>query len=334
MSPTNTSEKALEAYIERFLSGGVTGASPNAGASDEDPGSYGGKGLGYVRGLSKDYNPEYALDTAKLWEFLEATQGEELAKLHYKPDWKQQIIERLHRKLKKDSILAILKRGLDVDNAHLDFLYRLPYNELNPKVTARFESNIFSITRQIYFSQADAQSVDMVLFINGLPIATIELKNPWTGQNVTHAKKQYCYDRDPKETLFQFRRCLVHFAVDPDEVWMTTKLDGASTYFLPFNLGYKHGKGNPPNPDGPKSAYLWQEILTRQSLTNIIEHYAKVTEVKDKKSGKTKVSLFFPRYHQLQVVRNILADVKEKGVGERYLIQHSAGSGKSHYSKI
>jgi hypothetical protein len=130
MSPTNTSEKALEAYIERFLSGGVTGASPNAGASDEDPGSYGGKGLGYVRGLSKDYNPEYALDTAKLWEFLEATQGEELAELHYKPDWKQQIIERLHRKLKKDSILAILKRGLDVDNAHLDFLYRLPYNEL------------------------------------------------------------------------------------------------------------------------------------------------------------------------------------------------------------
>ena len=330
MSPSNTTEAALEASIERFLSGDITVDAPEQYKGDEDPGAYGGKGVGYVRGLSKDFNAEFALDTAKLWEFLEATQADELAKLHYKSDWKQQVIERLHRKLKKDGILSVLKKGLDVDNAHLELLYRQPYNDLNPTVTAKFESNVFSVTRQIYFSATDQKSVDMVLFINGLPIATLELKNPWTGQNVNHAKKQYCFDRDPKETLFNFRRCLVHFAVDPDEVWMTTKLDGKSTYFLPFNRGNQHGKGNPVNPNGPKSAYLWQEILTRHSLCNIIEHYAKVVEEKSKKTSKVKRAMYFPRYHQLQVVRNILTDVQSKGVGQRYLVQHSAGSGKSH----
>ena len=330
MSPSNTTEAALEASIERFLSGGVTGEAPEQYIGDEDKGGYGGKGAGYARGLSKDFDAEFALDTAKLWEFLEGTQPDELAKLHYKPDWKRQVVERLHRKLKKDGILSVLKKGLDVDNAHLELLYRQPYNDLNPVVTAKFESNIFSVTRQIYFSTTDQQSVDMVLFINGLPIATIELKNPWTGQNVNHAKKQYCLDRDPKETLFNFRRCLVHFALDPDEVWMTTKLDGKSTYFLPFNRGNQHGKGNPLNPDGPKTAYLWQEILTRHSLCNIIEHYAKVVEDKDPKTKKVKTALYFPRYHQLQVVRNLLADAQAHGVGQRYLIQHSAGSGKSH----
>lgn len=224
-----------------------------------------------------------------------------------------------------------MKKGLDVDNAHFDLLYRLPYNELNPEVTAKFESNVFSVTRQVYFSTVDQKSVDMVIFLNGLPLATLELKNPWTGQNVNQAKKQYRDDRDPKETLFQFKRCLVHFAVDPDEVWMTTKVDGKSTYFIPFNKGLPNGqgKGNPVNPSGHKSAYLWQEILTRHSLSNIIEHYAKLTVEKDK-AGKTKETLYFPRYQQLQVVRNLLADVQQKGIGKRYLIQHSARSGKSH----
>jgi len=330
---TDTTEAALEACIERFLTGDVSAPTSNDGKLKEDGANYqAGKGVGYVRGKSSDYNAEFALDEVKFWQFLEATQADELAKLHYKPDFKRQVVERLHRKLKKDGILSVLKKGLDVDNAHFDLLYRLPYNTLSDKVIAKFDSNVFSVTRQIYFSTADSKSVDMVIFLNGLPIATLELKNPWTGQNVTHAKKQYCFDRDPKETLFQFRRCLVHFAVDPDEVWMTTKLDGKSTYFLPFNKGLPHGqgKGNPVNADGHKSAYLWKEILTRHSLTNIIEHYAKVTEEKDKKTGKVKKTLFFPRYHQLQVVRKLLADVQDRGVGQRYLIQHSAGSGKSH----
>jgi type I restriction enzyme R subunit len=190
-----------------------------------------------------------------------------------------------------------------------DLLYRLPYNDLNPDVKAAFESNRFSVTRQVHYSVADPlKSVDMVLFINGLALATLELKNPWTGQNVNHAKKQYREDRDPNETLFHFRRCLVHFAGDPDEVWMTTKVDGVGTYFLPFNQGQPNGagKGNPPNPFGPKSAYLWADVLTRQSLCNIIEHFAKVVEEVDKETKKTSTILYFPRYHQLQVVRKLL----------------------------
>jgi type I restriction enzyme, R subunit len=326
---SNTTEAALEANIERHLTGGVSETAVSKGINQPPTGDYGGKG--YLRGKTSDFNAEYAIDEAKFWQFLEATQAAELAKLHYKPDWKHQILERLHRKLKKDGILAVLKKGLDVDNAHFTLLYRLPYNDLNPDVTAKFESNVFSVTRQVYFSSVDQKSVDMVVFLNGLPLATLELKNPWTGQNVNHAKKQYRDDRDPKETLFQFKRCLVHFAVDPDEVWMTTKLDGKSTCFLPFNKGLPNGqgKGNPVNPDGHKSAYLWQEILTRHSLSNIIEHYAKLTVEKDK-ADKSKETLYFPRYQQLQVVRLLLADVQAKGLGLRYLIQHSAGSGKSH----
>lgn len=328
--PSDTSEKALEACIERHLTGEVLGGKgiTDAEGAEQEQEAFAHKG--YRRGESGDFVPEFAIDHKLFWEFLENTQSEELAKLHYKPDWKLQVVERLHRKLKKDGILAVLKKGLDVDNAHLTLFYRQSYNDLNPDVQQRFESNIFSVTRQIYFSNADEKSVDMVVFLNGLPVATMELKNPWTGQNVNHAKKQYRETRDPKETLFQFRRCLVHFAVDPDEVWMTTKLDKEKTYFLPFNRGHNHGKGNPVNPDGHRTAYLWTEILPRKSLSNIIEHYAKVVKSKDRKTGKVKIDLFFPRYHQLQVVQRLLADARHRGAGQRYLIQHSAGSGKSH----
>lgn len=334
MTPSKTNEAALEACIERHLTGGTSGAAipGKAGVELPEPVYQSGRGAGYLRGRSSDFNAEFAIDEAKFWQFLEATQPAELAKLHHKADWKRQVLERLHRKLKKDGILAVLKKGLDVDNAHLALFHRLPYNDLNPEVAARFESNVFSVTRQLYFSKTDHKSVDMVVFLNGLPLATLELKNPWTGQNVNQAKKQYRTDRDPKETLFQFRRCLVHFAVDPDEVWMTTKLDGRDTYFLPFNKGQPNGqgKGNPVNPDGHKTAYLWQDILTRHSLSNIIEHFAKITEEKDPKTKQVRQTLYFPRYHQLEVVRKILADLKKEGIGKRYLIQHSAGSGKSN----
>jgi type I restriction enzyme R subunit len=334
MTTSKTNEAALEACIERHLTGGTSGPTvpPSASLTEEPPVVQNGKGAGYQRGRSTDFNAEFAIDEVKFWQFLEATQPQELAKLHHKPDWKRQVLERLHRKLKKDGILSVLKKGLDVDNARFELLYRLPYSDLNPEVAARFERNVFSVTRQLYFSPHDHKSVDMVIFLNGLPLATLELKNPWTGQNSSHAKKQYRESRDPKETLFQFRRCLVHFAVDPDEVWMTTKLDGTATYFLPFNKGLPdgQGKGNPVNPTGHKTAYLWQDILTRHSLSNIIEHFAKVTEDKDKKTGKVRQTLYFPRYQQLEVVRKILADVKANGIGRRYLIQHSAGSGRSN----
>lgn len=340
---TDTTEKALEACIERHLTGGVSaldGKVADAGGGNYEGKPNGDRGgaaalppahAGYRRGLRGDFNREFAIDEAMFWEFLESTQAAELAKLQHKPDWKRQVLERLHRKLKKDGLLVVLKKGLEVDNAKLTLFYRLPYNDLNPEVSARFAANIFSVTRQVHFAALDQQSVDMVVFLNGLPVATLELKNPWTGQNVNHAKKQYRDDRDPKETLFQFRRCLVHFAVDPDEVWMTTRLDGPATYFLPFNRGLPggQGKGNPVNPGGHKTAYLWQDILTRHSLANIIEHFARFTEEKDK-DGKIAQTLYFPRYHQLEVVRKILGHAKANGVGQRYLIQHSAGSGKSN----
>ncbi|MBX9818440.1 MAG: DEAD/DEAH box helicase family protein, partial [Burkholderiaceae bacterium] len=206
-----------------------------------------------------------------------------------------------------------------------------PYNDLNPEVAANFEANRFSMTRQVHYSQTDTfKSVDMALFVNGLAVATLELKNPWTGQNVQNAVRQYRTDRDPKEPLFEFGRCLVHFAVDPDEAFMCAQLAGNDSNFLPFNKGFNYGKGNPVNPNGHKTAYLWQEILPRRSLTNIIEQFAKFTVEKDKKTGKERKALFFPRYHQLDVVRGILMDAQQKGVGQTYLIQHSAGSGKSN----
>lgn len=309
---SQTDEAALETHIE------------NALAKD-----------GYCIGNPADFDREFAIDGKLFWQFLEATQPKELAKLKDRPNWQRLLLERLNKKIKKDSVLAVLKKGLDIDDAHFDLLYRLPYNDLNPEVVANFESNIFSVTRQVHYSQGlgssdTFKSVDMVLFVNGLAIATLELKNPWTGQNVHHAIKQYRTDRDPREPLFEFGRCLVHFAVDPDEAWMCAQLAGNDSNFLPFNKGFNFGKGNPVNPKGHKTAYLWEDILPRRSLTNIIEQFAKCTVEKDKKTGKERKALFFPRYHQLDVVRGILADARQHGVGQTYLIQHSAGSGKSN----
>jgi len=305
---SQTNEAALESHIE------------NALAKD-----------GYRLGDPADFDREFAVDAKLFWDFLEATQPKELAKLKDRPNWQRLVLERLNKKIKKDSVLAVLKKGLDIDDAHFDLLYRLPYSDLNPEVTANFEANRFSVTRQVHYSQTDTfKSVDMALFVNGLAVATLELKNPWTGQSVQNAVRQYRTDRDPKEPLFEFGRCLVHFAVDPDEAFMCAQLVGNDSNFLPFNKGFNYGKGNPVNPNGHRTAYLWQYILPRKSLANIIEQFAKFTVEKDKKTGKERKSLFFPRYHQLDVVRRILSDARQNGVGQTYLIQHSAGSGKSN----
>ncbi len=176
----------------------------------------------------------------------------------------------------------------------------------------------------------DARALDLGLFINGLPIATFELKNSLTKQTVEDAVEQYQRDRDPRERLFEFGRCVVHFAVDDSEVRMCTELSGKGSWFLPFNKGYHDGAGNPPNPDGLKTDYLWKEMLTPAGLTNILENYAQIVEEKDPRTGKKKRKQVWPRYHQLGVVRQALADVRAHGAGKRYLIQHSAGSGKSN----
>lgn len=255
---------------------------------------------GYHLGENKDFNPQIAIDTAKLWQFLETTQPEELDKLKYNPDWQKIVLDRIDRKIKKNSLLPLLKKGLDIDSAHLTLFYSQPYNDLNPEIQANFQKNIFSVTRQIHFSTTDtALSIDLVIFINGLPIITIELKNQWTNQTVYDAKKQYC-GRDYQQPLFNFGRCLVHFALDTDEVWMTTRLNGKSTYFLPFNQGNNNGKGNPINPNGHKTSYLWEDILSRSSLANILEHFVLLEgNPKDVLKNKT---LIFPRYHQRDVV--------------------------------
>ncbi len=283
---------------------------------------------GYHQGSNQDFDRAFAIDTAKLWQFLETTQAEELEKLKDRPNWQRMILERIDRKIKKNGVLSLLKKGLSLDDAQLTLFYSQPYNDLNPQIQANFEKNIFSITRQLHFSTTEPTlSIDLVIFLNGLPIITIELKNPWTNQTVYHAKKQYS-QRDFKEPLFNFARCLVHFAVDTDEVWMTTKLNGKSTYFLPFNKGNNNGKGNPINPNGHKTSYLWEDILTRTSLANILEHFV-LLEGKPKDVLKDK-TLIFPRYHQRDVVNQLLTDAKENGTGKTYLIQHSAGSGKSN----
>jgi len=241
-----------------------------------------------------------------------------------------QFLHRLQGEIAKRGVVDVLRGGIKHGPAHVDFFYGTP-TPGNVKAAERFAANIFSVTRQLRYSRVEtALALDMAVFINGLPIATFELKNKLTKQTVLDAVQQYQRDRDPKELLFQFGRCAVHFAVDDHEVRFCTHLKGKGSWFLPFNQGYNDGAGNPPNPAGLATDYLWKESLSKAGLTDILENYAQVVEEKDEKTGKKRYKQIFPRYHQLKVVRMLLANAAESGVGRRYLIQHSAGSGKSN----
>lgn len=333
---SKTNEQALESKIEKRLTGSCLEdlVTQNVDLSSiHDRVELYRAGNGYFIGLPQDFNAKYAIDELRFWDFLQSTQKDELAKLQKQSDWKLKILERLDRMIKKYGILRLFRKGLDIDDAHFTLLYPLPLASSSKTVIDHFESNQFSATRQLRYSTTNpGEEFDMVLFVNGLPFATMELKNHWTGQTAkVHGQNQYKYKRDITQPLLNFGRCIVHFAVDTDEVYMTTKLDGANTYFLPFNLGQReplYGKGNPINPFGHKTAYLWDEIFTRKSIANIIQHFVrfdgKETDALNKKT------LYFPRYHQLDVVRKLIADASVKGVGQTYLIQHSAGSGKSN----
>jgi type I restriction enzyme R subunit len=331
--PSLTNERALEAAIEKQLTGTCLEELKEEGRLGDPVAErdflYRG-GNGYYIGLPGDFNAKYAIDENRFWHFLETTQKDELAKLKKGSDWKLKILERLDRMIRKYGILRVLRKGLEVDDAQFTLLYVLPLASSSEAVKKNFESNEFSVTRQVRYSLANPrEEIDLVLFVNGLPFATAELKNHWTGQNAkVHGQNQYRYQRDIAQSLLNFGRCIVHFAVDTDEAYMTTKLDGAGTFFLPFNLGHNFGKGNPPRPFGHKTAYLWEEVLTRQSVANIIQHFVRF-DGKDT-DPLTKKTLYFPRYHQLDVVRKLVADAGKKGVGQTYLIQHSAGSGKSN----
>jgi len=327
---SKTNEQALEAAIEKSLTGITLEEIKNGEGRVADPQPHYGNAKAFQIGFADDYNAKYAIDEVKFWDFLEATQEEELNKIKRASDWKLKILERFDRMVKKYGVLRLLKKGLEVEDAHFSLFYPLPLASSSKTVHENFEKNVFSITRQVRYNVDNArEEVDMVVFLNGIAIATVELKNQWTGQNAReHGVKQYKFERDFRQPLLSFGRCIVHFAVDPDEVYMTTHLQGAKTFFLPFNRGNNGGKGNPTNPNGHKTAFLWEEIFVPESLANIIQHFVRF-------DGKptdalSKRTLFFPRYHQLDVVRKLTAHASENGVGQTYLIQHSAGSGKSN----
>ncbi len=320
---SNTKEIALEQAIERHLTG------IKREEMSEAPATY---GIGPFRiGLSADFDAVMALDTRLFWDFLEATQGKALDKLKERnpADWQAKILGQFDKLIKRKGVLHLLKKGLPVDDAHFTLMYPSPLASSAQSVHENFAENIWSVTRQVHQSQVNPnESVDMVLFLNGLPIITLELKNAWTNQSARyHGQKQY-RDRDATQPLMQFGRTLVHMTSDTDEVWMTTKLSGSSTWFLPFNKGHEQGAGNPPNPNGHKTSYLWEEIFQPASLAGIIQHFVLLEG--DKTEPLAKKTLIFPRYHQLDVVWRLLGHAAANGVGQSYLIQHSAGSGKSN----
>ncbi|WP_233144555.1 DEAD/DEAH box helicase family protein [Methyloprofundus sedimenti] len=325
---SQTNEQALESAIEKHLTGARLEELANK--VGEKPAGFGAHY--YHKGHAADFNAQYAIDSHHFWSFLKQTQEKELDKLKRNSpnDWQRKILERFDRMIKKYGVVHLLKKGLAVDDAHLHLMYPAPLASSSDSVKKNFASNIFSCTRQVRYSLANPlQEIDMVLFVNGLALVTLELKNPWTGQTARyHGQKQYREDRDITQPLLNFGRCLVHMAVDTDEVYMTTKLTGKETFFLPFNKGHHHGKGNPANPDGHKTAYLWQEVFSKENLANIVQHFVRLDG--SSKDPINKRTLFFPRYHQLHVVRSLIADVAINGVGQTYLIQHSAGSGKSN----
>ena len=287
---------------------------------------------GYQQGTNEDYNKEYAIDETRLFRFLNDTQPKEMDKLgvNQSDQKKRQFLNRLSGEITRRGIIDVLRNGIKAYPADLILFYFTP-TENNEQAKRLFDQNIFSVTRQLrYAIDASKLALDLCLFINGLPVITIELKNHFTGQTTADAVEQYKKDRNPRELLFSFKRCIVHFAVDDQTVQFCTKLCGKASWFLPFNKGYHDGAGNPPNPEGIMTDYLWKDILTKTKLSRIIENYAQVVVEENPETRKKSVKQIWPRYHQLDCVEKLLADVKQYGVGKRYLIQHSAGSGKSN----
>jgi len=310
--PTDTSEVGLEKLITQSL-------------VDE---------AGYEQGQPAEYDRDLCVDRQRLFRFLRNTQPEVAEKIGIGKTTaaEDKFLGRLSDKIKTEGVIAVLRKGVRDGQHEITLYYPQPASRHNPKASQRYQEDIFSVTRQLRFSSDHKRlALDLVVFINGLPLITFELKNNLTKQNAQDAMEQYRKDRDSREPLFGFGRCLVHFAVDDNLVYMTTHLRDESTFFLPFNLGLgDNGAGNPVNPFGLKTDYLWKQILTKSSLSNIIEKYAQIVEEVDEDTGKKKRKLIFPRYHQLDAVRKLLAHARENGAGTRYLIQHSAGSGKSN----
>ena len=329
--PTDASEQGLEATIVRAMTGRTDILSPAHKATDTSVAVSGG--TGWLLGDSRHFDREFCVDVVQLRGFLLATQPDLVDTLALDSDAspvRRAFLARLDTEIARRGVIDVLRRGINHGAHSIDLLYGTP-TPGNDRSADLYSLNRFSVTRQLHYSRSNpGLALDFAIFINGLPVATFELKNHFTGQNVEHAVEQYKRDRSPRERLFHFKRCVAHFAVDDVEVRFCTKLDGPASWFLPFNKGWNDGAGNPPNPDGLKVAYLWEEVLTPAGLTQILERFAQVVEETSPTSGKTSSVQIWPRYHQLDVVRKLLADVEANGPGGRYLIQHSAGSGKSN----
>lgn len=290
-----------------------------------------------LEGEASQLFKQYGLDVEELFAFLEDTQAKQLRALEksYGADYKQKVLNRICDQLKKQGIMECLRHGIKDRGVTLKLIYNKPPTTMNQLMNDLYRKNRFTVSRQVFYSDKHKNSLDMVLFINGLPLIVMELKNPLTGQTVEHAMKQLKMDRDPREQLFKFNeRVVVYFAVDPDEVFMATELKKEKTYFLPFNKGNNGGKGNPTVYNNYRTYYLWEEILAPNSLLDILFRFVfvKKDDILDSNGdliGERKM-LIFPRFHQLDVVRELERDVKEKSVGRNYLIQHSAGSGKTN----
>lgn len=306
---TDTSEKNLETILVSYLC----------------------DAQGYEEGTSEDYNKNYALDTERVKRFILSTQKK---KAENTACFTSEVSERkffaeLNKQLASRGITDVLRKGFRYISELFDMYYPLP-SELNPTAQEMYAKNIFCVTRQLFYSKDNSNSIDVMVSLNGMPVMTMELKNHYTNQTVENAIRQYQTDRDASDPLLVPKKCAVHFAVDDDNIRMCTWLCGKSSWFLPFDKGLNGGAGNPVNPNGLRTSYLWEDILKKESLSDILENYAQVVKKKDEKTGKEKVSVVWPRYHQLEVVRQLLAETRAKGVGQRYLIQHSAGSGKSN----
>ena len=327
---SDTSEKGLESLIVRAMTGRTDLIDPPYVPTETSTPVAGG--TGWLLGDAKHYDRGACVDLVQLRGFIMATQPKLADAFSLETDGptRRQFLVRLEKEIGKRGVIDVLRKGVDHGPHHLQLFYNTPSSG-NAKAAELYARNRFSVTRQFAYSRDETRrALDLGLFINGLPIATFELKNSLTKQTVEDAVEQYRRDRDPREPLFAFGRCVVHFAVDDSDVRFCTHLVGKDSWFLPFNQGYNDGAGNPPNPNGLKTAFLWERALTPVGLTDILENYAQIVEEEDRRTRKKKLKQVFPRYHQLDVVRKLLANVQSVGAGKRYLIQHSAGSGKSN----
>ena len=290
---------------------------------------------GYTQGEADGYSPELGMFKDEVLRFFRETQPKQYKKLAaiHGDDLENRIIQRLYKEMDLRGSLDVIRNGFVDYGVRFKCAFFKPESGLNPDTVALYDQNRLKVIRQVYYSKKNKNSVDLVLSLNGLPVATIELKNRFAGQNAAHAKKQYAATRDNKELLFAFKkRSLVHFAVDDEAVYMSTRIDGSKTYWLPFNKGQNYGAGNPVNPDGYRTDYLWCDILSKDSWLEIIGRFIHLETEEFEFEGRIrkKEKLIFPRYHQLDAVRELTAHVKDEGAGHNYLVQHSAGSGKSN----